>query len=114
MESMEKTQAPQEAFVQGAKSETVEKALLAMKELRADFELAEANPEIKKQDLALYEFPKMMTAIRAVEEENLVLREKGLPEFRLEETPEYKGMKRFGLTEKHMERQRELAEQYKK
>ncbi len=111
---MENTPAQQETFAQGPKSETVEKALSAMKELRADFELAKTNPNMKVQDLALYEFPKMMAAIRAVEEENLVRKEKGELEFRLEETPEYKGMKPFGLTEKHMERQRELAEQYKK
>ncbi|MCK9352027.1 MAG: hypothetical protein WCT49_03670 [Candidatus Paceibacterota bacterium] len=114
----EQTQAPAVAevqpFVQGEKSEAVEKALAVMKELRMKFELSKTSGDTKDViDLALYEFPKMMNVIREVEDENLVRREGGVPEFRIEETPEYKGMTAFGLTPDHMKRQRELAEQYK-
>lgn len=106
---MENIPAQQESFVQGPKSETVEKALSSMRELQAKYETI--IDEKEKVNLNLYEFPKMIEAIWEVEVENLSRVEKGEREFRIEKTPEYEGMAAHGLTISHIDRQKELAQE---
>jgi len=121
-------------FVQGEKSETVEKALTAMREYRKAYDTAyAANDQKTLTNLSLYEFPKMMQAIRDVEVENITRKEKGEREFIFEKSDEFKAMEnkdtyskndqgekvlvdklnKYGFGKEHIERQRELAEQYK-
>jgi hypothetical protein len=130
------TQEEVKPFVQGKKSETVEKALAMMKKYRKDFdEAAVAKDQKKMSEMSLYEFPKMMQAIRDVEIENLARKEKGEPEFIFEKSDEFKAMAHkegyeenekgektttlidptgpYGFGKEHIERQRELAGQYK-
>ena len=100
----------QHVFVQGEKTETVKKALSMMRELTAKFEVT-TDPQ-EREKIGLYEFPKMMEAIREVAVENL-----SHPEtpFLIEKESEFRKMRDANLiTDSHIERQYELAEQYKK
>lgn len=109
---MENTLNQPEVFVQGPKSEVVEKALSTMKELREKYENVRSEKDDHKEvDLNLYEFPKMMESIWEVEVENISNKEKGILPFIIEKTPEYKEMAKYGLTLSHIERQRELAQE---
>jgi len=107
---MEQVPAQQETFVQGPKSETVEKTLALMRELSQKYESSKTDDK-ERTHMDLYEFPKMMTAIWEVEVENLSRVEKGEREFRIEKTPEYKAMTAYGLTISHIDRQKELAQE---
>jgi hypothetical protein len=95
---------------QGEISETVKEALSIMKTLREKYDSATDPKQL--EDLNLYEYPKMMTAIRAVEVENIGRRERGENEFRFEMSDEYRTLRKddkYGFTKDHLERQRELA-----
>jgi hypothetical protein len=84
METEETKMEAETSAIEAIKSEAGEKALSIMKELRGKYE--EAGDDSKKKiDLNLYEFPKMIEAIKA------------LPLGALEHTSEYKAMKKYGL-----------------
>lgn len=124
------TQETKKEFVQGEKSETVEKALQMMRDYRKKCDTATSK---EQGDVDRYEFPKMMKAILAAEIENVARREKGEREFIFEKSDEFKAMlgkkdthikaegknelgtliingtDKYGINEEHIARQRELA-----